>query len=254
MSSIIGRAHRILALRFARRASPLPARPLISFTFDDFPQSALHIGGDLLCAEGARGTYYAAFGMMGRDSSVGPIFTPQDLSILVASRHELACHTFGHLSSRAVPFLELRKDCEKNRTAAAELLGGLCMQNFSFPYGEVTLAAKRGLAETYGCCRSTEPGINEDPADIGFLRANPVYSHLPLERLNTLIRENALRNGWLIFYTHDVCSAPSKYGCTPAQFKQVLSWAKASGAELLTIAQALGRIQDSAHAESSIRA
>jgi peptidoglycan/xylan/chitin deacetylase (PgdA/CDA1 family) len=238
------RLHKEIAARCSRKlATRTLSAPIISFTFDDFPRSALNVAGDMLLAEGVRGTYYAALGLMGSTTSVGPIFHHRDLDALLNAGHELACHTFHHVSSNKVSLTQLSQDCAKNRAAAGDKFGGCLLRNFSFPQGEVTLTAKRNLALQYESCRTIEPGINGSPADLAFLRANPVYTGSPLENLRALIAENSLRKGWLIFYTHDVSSVPSKFGCTPDKFRQVLSWATASGAEILTVARAVSRFQ-----------
>ena len=63
--------------------------PIVSFTFDDFPRSALHVGGEILRARGFAGTYYASLGLVDRDSPVGRIFSVYDLKSLLAQGHEL---------------------------------------------------------------------------------------------------------------------------------------------------------------------
>src|SRR5687768_7929608 len=73
--------------------------PLISFTFDDFPRSALDVAGEILKQRGVAGTYYASLGLMNRDSPVGPIFGESDLVRLVGDGHELGSHTFSHRSA-----------------------------------------------------------------------------------------------------------------------------------------------------------
>ena len=49
-------------------------RPLISFTFDDFPRSAIHTGGAILNRFGVAGTYYAAFGLVDQSTPRPNIF------------------------------------------------------------------------------------------------------------------------------------------------------------------------------------
>jgi peptidoglycan/xylan/chitin deacetylase (PgdA/CDA1 family) len=83
----------MLARRMIRMGN---TKPIISFTFDDFPRSALHVGGAILKAEGAVGTYYASFGLMGGTAPTGVIFTESDLETLLEDEHELGCHTFEH--------------------------------------------------------------------------------------------------------------------------------------------------------------
>ena len=62
------------------------SRPIVSFTFDDFPRSALYVGGDILGRFGAKGTYYASFGLMGTTAPTGEIFITEDLPVLLESR------------------------------------------------------------------------------------------------------------------------------------------------------------------------
>src|ERR1700681_1152721 len=64
-------------------------RPLISFTFDDFPRSALLVGGAILHRFGLTGTYYASLGLAGKETASGQIFVPDDLTTLVEQGHEL---------------------------------------------------------------------------------------------------------------------------------------------------------------------
>lgn len=231
-----------MAGRFApKRAWRASPSPMISFTFDDFPQSALTVGGKLLLDHGWRGTYYAAMGLMGKPSTAGPIFTRGDLDDLLAAGHELACHTFNHTSCFSVATGEFSDGCAENRRRAKAILGGYELRNFSFPNGHVTLAAKLRLRPSYDTCRSIEWGINSNPADFACLRANPIYSRLPLEKIKDLIHENSRLNGWLILYTHDIATNPSPHGCTSQYFEEVLRSALESGADVVTICEAASR-------------
>ena len=233
------RFHQLLAEHFAHkrawRASPMA---MISFTFDDFPRSALTVGGRMLTDHGWRGTYYGAMGLMGRTTSAGPMFTRADLDDLLRVGHELACHTLGHTSCLSVSTSKFVDGCAGNRRKADTMLNGYQLRNFSFPHGHVSLAAKDLLRSAYDTCRSIESGINSDPVDLGFLRANPIYSRLSIGTLKQLIYANSQAKGWLVLYTHDVAINPSPYGCTPEYFEEVLRYALESGADILTVREA----------------
>src|SRR3989449_5661453 len=92
-----GRYQRSAARLFFRRPfaidSPLS---IVSFTFDDFPRSALLTGGGILKRFGLAGTYYASFCLVGKIASSVPIFVLEDLKALVEEGHELGCRTFDH--------------------------------------------------------------------------------------------------------------------------------------------------------------
>src|SRR5580704_9182816 len=75
------------------------SQPLISFTFDDFPRTALLTGGAILQRFGVAGTYYVSLGLLGMNSPSGTICVPEDLTALLQQGHELGCHTFSHSHS-----------------------------------------------------------------------------------------------------------------------------------------------------------
>jgi peptidoglycan/xylan/chitin deacetylase (PgdA/CDA1 family) len=172
---------------------------------------------------------------------VGEMFNRSDLASLVADGHELACHTLNHVRCCDVRGVELLQKCEENRRQVSEMLGGYKLCNFSFPEGVVNPSSKALLSSIYDTCRTIEPGINIDPIDLGFLRANCVYARLPIEKVKEAILQNTRRKGWLILYTHDVTDAPSIYGCTPEYFREVLGCVVDSGADILTVAEARRR-------------
>jgi len=64
------------------------ASPVVSFTFDDFPRSALYQGGTILREHGFAGTYYTSFGLMGKTIATGEIFTVEDLEEIVRQKHD----------------------------------------------------------------------------------------------------------------------------------------------------------------------
>jgi peptidoglycan/xylan/chitin deacetylase (PgdA/CDA1 family) len=236
------RLHQFMAERLAHKRAWRASRvPMISFTFDDFPRSALTVGGRMLTEHSCRGTYYGAMGLMGKAVSPETMFTRADLDDLLKGGHELACHTFDHTSCLAVSTGKFVDECANNRHKAATMLSGYQLQNFSFPHGHVTLAGKRSLRSVYDTCRSVEGGINSDPVDLAFLRANPIYSRLAIGTLKQLIYANSQTRGWLVLYTHDVAINPSPYGCTPEYFDEVLRCAVESGADILTIREAVSR-------------
>lgn len=200
----------------------------------------------MLTERGKQGTYYGCMGLMGGNSEGGPLFTQQDVRELVSAGHELACHTVSHTSGFAVSAKNFAESCEENRRQAATLFGGQPLRNMSFPFGHLTLLGKRMVSASYDTCRTTEPGINLDPVDLSFLRANPMYSRFDIQGLKRLIVDNVRVKGWLILYTHDVTENPSPYGCTPSYFEQVLDSALESGAEIVKICDAMAQFRDNA--------
>ena len=199
--------------------------PVVSFTFDDFPQSALHTGGKILKDYGFCGTYYASMGLMGKAYSTGCQFTDEDVLNLLEDGHELGCHTYSHLSCRTSS-AKFYNDSVKGKKAISKITGKDTPQSFSYPQGHVTFQTKRLIEKEFVCSRGVFPGINISPIDLNLLRANSLYSgDFDIEAIKRLFIENAQRNGWLIFFTHDVSGNPSPFGCTPEEFESVVDLA-----------------------------
>jgi hypothetical protein len=70
-----------------------------------------------------------------------------------------------------------------------------------------------------------------------------MYSRFSIDELYRLIEKNIEQAGWLIFYTHDVREQHSDVGCTPSYFRDILRFAIASGASIMTVAEAVRKFQ-----------
>jgi peptidoglycan/xylan/chitin deacetylase (PgdA/CDA1 family) len=214
----------------------------VSFTFDDFPRSALSVGGAILEKFGARGTYYVTFGLMNKENELGELFHADDLSSLIDRGHDLGTHTFHHSSCHSSSLSEFVEDVQRGKDAVVDLVGHE-PSNFAYPYGDVSLRVKKNVGPILKSCRGIVPGFNGPEVDLSLLRANKLYGDLDqLGAAEALIEENLKRKTWLIFLTHDVSPSPSIYGCTPALFEAVVSRAVRSGSRILTIEATLAAI------------
>jgi peptidoglycan/xylan/chitin deacetylase (PgdA/CDA1 family) len=226
----------VLAASCQRRSLLRNETPVVSFTFDDFPRTALSVGGEILKAAGARGTYYAAIGLMGTISEVGEQFRRKDIDNLLRDGHELGSHTFSHVSSRRMPAPRFCDEVLKGQLAIDELLGEPGPRSFAFPFGDVTLRAKQRISGNVASSRSIWGGFNGPVLDLNLLRAHSLYGGRDaFPRIRELIAENVRRKSWLIFYTHDITDRPSPYGCTPELLELAVSCA-ARYSEIRTVA------------------
>jgi len=239
---LLGSARRGIIAAVGRREARLPdAGPLVSFSFDDFPRSALHVGGPILQSHGFRGTYYAAMGLMGTANHMGPHFGAEDLAVLLRDGHELGSHTYSHVSCRALPLREFGAEVIKGKEAVECITGAKPLHHFSYPYGHVTLRAKASIGARLASCRGIFPGINTSPFDLNLLRANHIYHwSFDLDAVRRLLTRNDQQRGWLIFYTHDVSDCPSAFGCTPAQLEGVVKLVARAGATVLPVGKVAG--------------
>jgi len=232
---------------FRRPFSVNSDTPLISFTFDDFPRSALLSGGAILNEFGVAGTYYAALGLMGQDSPVGPIFVREDLRTLVDHGHEVGCHTFGHLNAGTTRPAAFERSILQNRQALAECLPGALFSTFAYPLLPPRPENKRRTGRHFLACRCGNQEINHGVVDLNYLSAFFIEKSTR-EGIKNIIERNRAMRGWLILATHDVAKNPSPWGCTPELFEQVVADAVGSGARILTVVQALRELSASSRA------
>lgn len=233
---------KVLALRIARHVVPFHLdSPIVSFTFDDFPRSALDVGGRILENEGISGTFYTAFGLADTNTDVGPIGSLHELAACMDRGHEIACHTYDHLDCRRASAREVNESIVRNQ-AVARNLGLPLFRHFAFPFGYFGIAGKKTAMRHYASARTTMWGLNSDNIDLGLLKGVPIYSRYETLRLEHYLDELQCRRGWLIFYTHDVSARPSPYGCTPEKLRLVVRRAKEIGASILPVGTVVDKL------------
>ena len=101
---------------FARTVAMRNRRAIVSFTFDDFPRSAVANGAGLLEDHGARGTFYMTGSYCGRVIDGIPQYGTEDLAALAAAGHEIGCHTFTHPRMSALSATALNADLKVSST------------------------------------------------------------------------------------------------------------------------------------------
>ena len=235
-----GQYQRITASAFSRRPFTIvPEGPIISFTFDDFPRSALLTGGAILQSYGAAGTYYASLGLMGRQAPTGRIFSPEDLEVLFAQGHELGCHTFSHCHAWDTPPDVFEGEIIRNREALTKLAPKASFHTFSYPISVPRAQTKERISKYFACCRCGGQTFNVGNVDLNYLSAFFLeQSRDNPEIVKSLIDQNQRAQGWLIFATHDICDDPTRWGCTPGFFEEIVKYAVNSGARILPAFQA----------------
>jgi peptidoglycan/xylan/chitin deacetylase (PgdA/CDA1 family) len=241
---IYGKSQRVSSrVLFRRPIEMRNERPIVSFTFDDFPRSALQTGGAILQDVGVAGTYYAAFGLMGRQAPTGTMFVAEDLRRALDDRHEVGCHTYAHCDAWATGARDFETSVIANASALATLVPDASFRTLSYPIAPPWPLTKRRVAKRFLCGRGSGQTLN-----VGVVDLNNVHAFFleqargDLAAVRALIERNRRERGWLVFATHDVAETPTPYGCTPAFFKAVVQSAVNSGALIVPVAKAVETI------------
>jgi len=230
--------------RFRRPFVIHTAFPLISFTFDDFPRSALHTGGTILRQFEAAGTYYASFGLMGKEAPTGTMFVKDDLRTLLEQGHELGSHTFRHSNAWETSPTNFEESVKENQRALAELVPGVSFRTLSYPISVPRPHTKEKVSQYFACCRCGGQTFNSGEVDLNYLSAYFLEkTRNDPAKAKAMIDQNRQAKGWLIFATHDVAENPTPFGCTPAFFEEIVRYAFDSGARILPVIQAWEALQ-----------
>jgi len=240
-----GRYQRTTARYFFQRPFTIHSEvPIISFTFDDFPRSALLIGGAILKSFGLAGTYYSSLGLIGKETATGNMFLAEDLKLLVEQGHELGCHTFNHSHAWDTSPRAFEDSIIANRQALSKLIPSASFETLSYPISVPRAQTKRRVSKYFACCRCGGQTFNVGRVDLNYLSAFFLeQSRDRPEAIKRLIDENSRARGWLIFATHDICKDPTRFGCTPDLFEDVLKYSVNSGARILSVSRAYKALQ-----------
>jgi peptidoglycan/xylan/chitin deacetylase (PgdA/CDA1 family) len=215
-------------------------QPMVSFTFDDFPDSAASIGIPILDQYHAKATFYVAGDLVDKWSGHWQGVRADGIVELHRRGHEIACHTFSHVRTTDLDATGLAAEIEENRRYLLQLDASIRIENFAYPYGLGSVWRKAQLAKSFRSSRGILPGINSGTVDLQYLRATPLINcHIDDDGIDRAFDELIATNGWLIFYGHDVTPEPSPYGCTPHLLRHALDAAATRNVRIVTVADAL---------------
>lgn len=242
---------RSLGKRVARRLAPLQGRrmarfklerPIVSFTFDDCPQSAIDNGVTKLDTLEWKSTIYIASGLLGTTNHHGPQMNEADVVAAHEAGHEIGEHSFSHVDISEMSFNDAMTDIGTNRQAFRKMGLPSC-RTFAYPFGQTTSEVKTRLANDYTGLRGITSGAMVGKVDLNQIRSTPMFTGEPFETLLRQIKELAGSNSWLTLFTHDIQDNPTQWGCTPDEMDAVIAAVKESGAEVLTVADAIAKIK-----------
>ena len=231
---------RYLSCRTAGSVPLYLEQPVFTVTFDDVPHSALKNGPSILENYGVRATWYFSHSFLGQD------FGTDDIRMLVEHGHDIQCHSYSHYQLSHGSAQGLYQDARKNRAFLKEnIIPEHSIEHFSYPFGEVSVSAKRLLLRDYKTLRSVYPGVNIGRVDLGLLRANPIYlSTFNPNNFSKLVALAVENNGWLILYTHGVDVSPDRWSCTPELLESAIDSCIKAGLIPRTITQTYRYIKE----------
>jgi peptidoglycan/xylan/chitin deacetylase (PgdA/CDA1 family) len=241
LQNIMTRASRQMARHYRSKSFQMKNRaPLVSFTFDECPDSAFTNGASMLEDHGIFGTFYISAGISDTDDTYWHVINPEQIRALHNRGHEIGCHTFSHVNIETLSAEALDEECRKNHNLLRRLCGDIRLTNFCYPFGCVSLPRKLQLQRRFDSCRGNYEGVNVGAVDLGLLKVVELYNRtLTTDKLQRVLRETCDRNGWLIFCMHDVADPPTFMGCSPALLRSTIEAVQGMGISCVTIREGL---------------
>lgn len=217
-------------------------KPVISFTFDDFPKSAVKNGAALLEAVGGRGTFYASSAFAGQTTQYGPMFDGDDIARLSKAGHEIGCHTYAHIDCAQSPVDDIFGDMVRNADALASMGMTDRLVSFAYPYGETSTELKDNLPARFSTARGIAPGLATGRLDLAHMPANALFGEDAQKRALALLEQARRKNAWLIFFTHDVSPRPTAWGSAIGLLERIITAAHANGIEMAPVRDVAARV------------
>lgn len=249
--SAVYQPSRTISARIKRRLVPFQAkndckisldRPIISFTFDDCPRSAIEEGLPRLDAKNWQGTVYLACGLLDITNHLGVHMSGQDAVAAHKSGHEIGDHTFTHLDASACTLSDALGDIRKNQSEIVKL-GLPESESFAYPYGQTTPALKHALQTYFKGSRGITPTTHTKSVDMNQIGSWPLFAGQEFDILLNAIKALKDKPGWMTIFTHDIRDTPSPWGCTPAQFERIIQAVEQSGAEVMPVNTAIKKLE-----------
>lgn len=240
--SLKGKLRRRIAKLSVRRPIRMQLdRPMVTFGFDDAPVTATTTGAQILEARGVRGVYYFSAGLVGGVGPMGVYAEREDAIRLAAAGHEVACHTFTHLDCGQADRKTVTENVDRN-AVDLDAWGLPERESFAYPYGDVSIPAKRALGGRYRTLRTVTAGLIENGSDANQLPAVGIEGEDGEVKALRWLDRAAGRKAWLMLYTHDVEPNPSNWGCTPETLGHLVDAAIARGFDVVTAAEGARRL------------
>ncbi len=228
-----------------RTPTPTPKpRGVISITFDDGLLCQYTNAFPLMQARNITGTFYIPTANFTTDNYNK--ITPAELLQMQNAGNEIGSHSVTHPDFTTLTEAQIRQECANSKATLQSY--GLTVNNFAYPYGVGNLTYANSIVSQY--YRSARI-VYFSPMTISnasfqltaFLAESQGanYTNL-LPKLKMMVDHTANNNLWTVFYIHNVSTLNDSVingGISTDDFTSFLNYAKASGAQILTVNQAL---------------
>lgn len=233
-------------LRFSLETMPfllhkfnLP-RAVVSFTFDDVPESAYKYGAAMLEHHRLRGTFYISTGYLGQKTRYFNMIEPYQIADLHRRGHEIALHSHAHINFNNLSFNDFSNDLKINKRELARIIHDVAPRNFAYPFASPSLVRKFQMGKIARSSRSLVHGINSGMVDRHRLKSVHLLDEtMTPSKLEALFTQNAAENGWLIFRMNDVSKSNQPHSTSFELLQTAMRAALSKGMAVMNVEETL---------------
>lgn len=233
---------RLVRLRHRRPATAARARPMVTFAFDDVPETAVTVGAPVLERQGVRGTFYVSAGLADAAGPVGRYAGREALQALAAGGHEIGCHTHSHLDCGAATGERVSDDMALNAALLCDWGVAAELSTFAYPYGDVGYDAKAEAGRRFILSRGLHPGLIRRGSDLNQAPAVSIEGGAGEARGRLWLQRAAAGQAWLILFAHAVEDQAAEFAVARDTLARLVDVAQAQGVDVVTAAEGARRM------------
>lgn len=211
---------------------------VVTFTFDDSPQSLYKNAYPLLELYGYRGTVYVITSVIGENFEDFETMSVENLKELQAKGWEIGSHTVNHydLTSLHVGFI----DYELLESKEQLLTLGFEVNSLAIPYGKYDDTVNEIAKEYYSSVRPSVWGVNNigdlDSYEIKSIwLTNTTQFEFVKQQIDSLGKDE-----WLVFMVHNVEDEDlGTYNISPSLLREILDYIKQKNIKVRTVSEVI---------------
>jgi len=210
---------------------------MVSITLDDGWQSGYLNGLPLLAKYALPSTLYLVSNYLNQP---GYMTSDQALEFKNAGS-EIGSHSVTHPDLSALSLDQMTAEASNSKLALEQTFGPV--YDFASPYGAYNMNVLNVIKQYYSSHRSVDVGYNsKENFDAYNIRTQNVLSTTTMSEFVSWLNQAAANKTWLVLVYHGIDDDGSAYSTAPANFDRQLATVKASGLEVATVHQALGKL------------
>ncbi len=210
--------------------------PIISVNFDDGWRSVYEKGLPVMEQYGIVSTQYIVASYL---TSPEAYMTRAEVEDMQKRGHEIGSHSLKHCDLAKLSDEELEYDTNASKEILEERFG--TMHGMAYPFGSYSARTNNLMDDYYAYTRTTEAGYNDSYYDQYGIKVKNIFLDTTAEDVQEWIDYAKAHNSWLVLVYHAVEDA-GQYDVTPENFDKHMKAVKDSGVEVLTMKDAIKKI------------